>query len=148
MTSQYDWVSPVTDRADGSARMTYIDMDRITQNLAYLYYRCQDIGVNPDGSAVSKTNWTQNDIITVDEWSDILECLDNVCDAIQYIPSETPNYIMIYTNVNNVEKIEQNCYDIINTYDRLPDMNHYIGDMTGATYRYSGDNMNSGGRYR
>ena len=27
------WIEPVTDRTDGSARMTYIDMNRITGNI-------------------------------------------------------------------------------------------------------------------
>ena len=31
------WVTPVTNRTDGSALMTATDMDRITGNMAYLF---------------------------------------------------------------------------------------------------------------
>ena len=147
MANPYTWTEPVTSRSSGSERMTYEDMNRITTNLAWLYSQCLEIGVTPSGSIISKTNWIRNDIITVTEWSEILTCLTNVCDAIQYVPAVAGNSQMAYTNINNVEKIEMDCYDILMSYEHIPNMNHYIGDRLGTYYRYAGDPMNSGGRY-
>lgn len=147
MANPYTWITPVTNRSTGSDRMTYGDMTRIATNLAWLYKQCQEIGITPSGSIISKTNWSQNDIITVTEWSELLTCLMNVCNAIQYTPGESTNSQMIYTNINNVEKIELGCYEILSAYENIPNMNHYVGDKWGTFYRYAGDPMNSGGRY-
>lgn len=147
MANPYTWVEPVTSRASGTERMTYVDMNRITTNLAWLYSQCLEIGIPPAGSIISKTTWTQNDIITVTEWSEIKACLNNVCDAIQYAPGETVNNRMDYQNINQVEKIELGCYEILAAYENIPNMNHYVGDRLGSLYRYAGDLMNSGGRY-
>ena len=122
MANPYTWTTPITHRSSGSEMMTYVDMNRITTNLAWLYKQCQEIGITPAGSIISKTDWGQNDIITVTEWTEVLTCLTNVCNAIQYTPSEV-------------------------AYENIPNMNHYIGDRWGAAYRYAGDPMNSGGRY-
>lgn len=147
MANPYTWTTPITHRSSGSEMMIYVDMNRITTNLAWLYKQCQEIGITPAGSIISKTDWGQNDIITVTEWTEVLTCLTNVCNAIQYTPSEVANSQMTYTNINNVERIELGCYEILAAYENIPNMNHYIGDRWGAAYRYAGDPMNSGGRY-
>lgn len=147
MANPYTWTEPVTQRSSGSEMMTYVDMNRITTNLAWLYKQCQEIGITPSGSIVSKANWIRNDIVTVTEWAEILTCLANVCSAVQYTPSETTNNQMIYTNINAVERIELGCYEILAAYENIPNMNHYVGDRLGTAFRYAGDPMNSGGRY-
>lgn len=147
MANPYTWRDPVTNRSSGLERMTHEDMNRITQNLAWLYTQCLEIGITPTGSIISKRDWTQNDIITASFWAELLTCLSNVCDAIQYTPSQVANNQMYYTNINTVETIEFSCYDIISAYERIPNLNHYIGDKWGSAYRYAGDPMNSGGRY-
>lgn len=147
MAHSYTWTNPVTDRTSGQARMTYIDMNRITQNLAWLYEECVDQGITIAGSMVSKRTWVQNDIITLANWQNILTCLQNVCDAVSYNAPSEPDDTMIYTNINNVELIEYACYDILSAYDKVPNMNHYVGDKLGTSYLYAGDPFNAGGRY-
>lgn len=147
MANPYTWIEPVTNRSSGTDRMTYEDMNRITVNLAWLYAQCGEMGISVSGSIISKTNWIQNDIITIAEWSEILTCLDNVCDAIQFSKQTEPNNAMTYTNINNVERIELDCYGVLASYEHIPDMNHYVGDKWTSAYRYAGDAMNSGGRY-
>ena len=127
--------------------MTYEDMNRITGNLAWLYAQCGEMGLSVSGSIISKTAWIQNDIITVAQWTEILTCLDNICTAIQYAKQTEPSNTMIYTNINNVEQIELDCYGVLASYEAIPNMNHYVGDKLVAAYRYMGDDFNSGGRY-
>lgn len=147
MANPYTWTQPVTTRSSGSERMTYEDMNRITVNLAWLYAQCGEIQITVPGSIISKTSWIRNDIITVAEWAEILSCLTNICTALQYAKPTEPDNTMIYTNINNVEDIELNCYNIIAAYENIPNMNHYVGDKIGTAYRYAGDGFNSGGRY-
>ena len=147
MANPYTWTEPNTTRASGSERMTYEDMNRITVNLAWLYAQCGELGIPVAGSIISKTDWIQNDIITVTEWAEILTCLDNICDAIDYVKAVDPDNSMTYTNINNVEELELICYNILAAYLLVPNMNHYVGDKLGTAYRYAGDDFNAGGRY-
>lgn len=147
MANTRTWTAPVTDRTDGAAMMTYDDMNRITENLAWLYEECVDRGISISGSVISKTTWVNNDIITVANWTEILTCLTNVYTAVGYAPQTTPDDSMLWSNINQVETIEYECYEILAAYDRIPNMNHYVGDKLGTMYRYAGDDFNMGGRY-
>lgn len=147
MANPYTWRDPVTQRSSGSERMTYEDMNRITQNLAWLYAQCGEIGISVPGSVISKREWIRNDIITVAQWAEILTCLTNVCTALSYVKPTEPNNVMIYTNINNVERIELELWQILASYENIPNMNHYVGDKLGTAYRYVGDDFNAGGRY-
>lgn len=135
------WITPVTDRTSGSAMLTYEDMNRITGNIGYLYDLCQSMGITIAGSRISKTEWTQNDIISVSDWSNLLTCLGNARNAVGYIATD-PTYLMTWDNINEVEKQTQAVYTIINAYDNLPRMNHWLGDPY-----FAGDEINAGGRY-
>lgn len=147
MANTRTWTEPVTYRSSGSALMSYEDMNRITENLAWLYTECGEQGIPITGSIISKTVWTRNDIITVSQWAEILTCLRNVYTAVGFTPATVPDNQMIYTNINNVESIEYGCYDILAAYERIPNMNHYVGDKLGTNYLYAGDPFNAGGRY-
>ena len=147
MANPYTWTDPVTTRSSGSVRMSYEDMNRITTNLAWLFSQCGEMGISVSGSIISTTSWIRNDIITVAEWAEILTCLDNICDAIQYAKQIDPDNTMVYTNINTVEQIELDCYSVLASYENIPNMNHYVGDKLGTAYRYMGDDFNSGGRY-
>lgn len=147
MANPYTWQIPVTSRSSGSERMTYEDMTRITENLAWLYTECVERGISISGSIISQTAWTRNDIITVSFWAELLDCLANVCAAVSYTPQTTANSQMAYTNINIVETIERDTYEILSAYDRQPNMNHYVGDKIGTNWRYCGDGFNMGGRY-
>ena len=135
------WITPVTDRTSGSAMMTYEDMNRITGNIGYLYDLCRSDGITIAGSRISKTEWTQNDIITRANWSNLLTCLGNARNAVGYVATD-PTYLMTWDNINEVEKQTQAVYVIISTYDSLARINHWIGDP-----HYAGDAINAGGRY-
>lgn len=136
------WIEPVTNRTSGSARMTYKDMNRITGNLVWLYDYLTEQGITVAGSAYSKTDWTQNDIITVAQWTELLTCLSNVCTAVGYQPEKAPTNTMSYTNINNVETIELIVHDMAVILDDLARINHWIGDPL-----YAGDDFNAGGLY-
>lgn len=147
MANTRTWTTPVTDRTDDTAMMAYGDMNRITENLAWLYEECVEQGLSISGSIISKTNWVNNDIITLAEWTEILTCLTNVCTAVSYTPSGTATNSMTWSNINLVEEIELGCYEILSAYERIPNMNHYVGDKLGTAWRYCGDDFNMGGRY-
>lgn len=141
------WVEPVTDRQDGSAVMTYTDMNRITGNLKWLYDTCVANSITVSGSAISKTIWTQNDIITATFWAELLTCLANVCSAVGYTPTNAPNDQMLFDNINQIETIELACETILANYATQGRMNHYVGDKIGNAHLYAGDPFNAGGRY-
>jgi hypothetical protein len=141
------WVTPVTDRKDGSARMTYNDMNRITGNLEWLYHSIQSSGIPIAGYAISKSHWSRNDIVTARFWKELLTCLENVCTALGYTPKDKVTYHMTWNNINLLEDIERLCHDIFVVYDEMPRLNHYVGDMLSANYLYAGDDINAGGRY-
>ena len=135
------WITPVTDRTSGSSMMTYEDMNRITGNIGFLYDLCRSDGITIAGSRISKTSWAQNDIITRANWSNLLTCLGNARNAVGYIAAD-PTYLMTWDNINEVERQTQAVYTIIEAYDNLPRINHWIGDSF-----YAGDPINAGGRY-
>ena len=136
------WVTPVTDRTDGSAMMTATDMDRITGNIAYLFDYATQEGHAPEGSTVSKTSWTKNDIIELSFWTEMLEVLANIMAAVFYVPAVEPDYAMDWENINNIETISYNLYYIIANFNNMSPINHWCGDEF-----YSGDNINVGGTY-
>jgi hypothetical protein len=136
------WITPVTDRTDGSAMMTATDMDRITGNIAYLFDYATQEGHAPSGSTVTKTSWTKNDIIERDFWEDMLETLANICAAVEYVPDTDPTNAMEFENINNVEQISFNLYNIIANIGRMSAINHWAGDDL-----FAGDPVNAGGTY-
>lgn len=99
------WITPVTDRQTGLSRMTYEDMNRITTNINKVRWLLVASGYTPGGSDCPKTSWTQNDIITAEDWSAILSALSGACTPIEYVPETEPTSAMTYQNINNVESI-------------------------------------------
>lgn len=141
------WTTPVTDRTDGTSTMTYQDMDRITGNLKWLYDACVSASIPIAGSAISKTSWARDDIITTTFWTELLTCLENVCTALNYTPPIAANSNMTWNNINAVEDIELVCYNMLAAYVYLARLNHYVGDKLGTSYLYAGDSFNAGGKY-
>lgn len=136
------WVTPVTDRTDGSAMMTATDMNRITGNIDYLFDYATAEGLSPSGSTVPKTSWTKNDIIERSTWEATLETLSNLCECVEYNPEANPTNEMEYENINNVETISRNLYYIIQNIRYQANNNHWVGDNI-----YVGDQINAGGTY-
>lgn len=103
------WTTPVTDRVDGSARMTYTDMNRITGNVAFL----QDAIYG--AISISQTTWTYNDIIARAFWEDMLTSLREMA-AIENVTVLDMSNEMTWQNINNVETM------ILNMYNALGDL--------------------------
>lgn len=120
------WITPVTDRTDGTARMTASDMDRITGNLDYLATETTSAGLS---GAVSpaKTAWTTDDIITVTDWSDILASLDSILATLQ-LPTGGANDSMIYWNINVVESLSLQAYDRLTQIVNGTILNRFVND--------------------
>lgn len=136
------WVTPVTDRTDGSAMMTATDMDRITGNIAYLFDYATQEGHAPSGSTVTKTSWTINDIIERSFWEAMLTTLANICEAVEYVPETDPTNAMEWENINHIEDITNRIYYIIGQIGNLQGLNHWAGDDL-----FAGDPVNAGGTY-
>lgn len=127
-TTQWTWRTPVTDRADWYARMRYTDMNRITQNINYLVDYAADLGFSIVRKYCQKSTWIQNDIISVAEWSSLLERLNAVANAVGYKYEGTaPSDWMNYQNINNIEKMTLGVYTTLTLAER----NHlplFVGD--------------------
>lgn len=101
------WIEPVTDRQSGGAMMTYEDMNRITGNVAYLQEALL-------GSAtMSKTTWTQNDLIETAVWHEITDSVDEMADMLGVVNLGLTDE-MIYTNINYVESLCLQIYGALN----------------------------------
>lgn len=100
----YTWTTPVTNRSSGSDLMTYTDMNRITNNVAYLEEYIYGAAVIP------QTSWTRNDIIAKSFWEDMLTSISDMANAAAAtIPTMTN--VMGFQNINNVETACQAVYD-------------------------------------
>lgn len=105
------WITPVTNRTSGNARMTYKDMNRITGNIDYVYQALKSLGYPPAGNTVSKLEWTQNDIIDVDFWESMLSVMAAIYAALgETGPYELTND-MGWENINHVESWLFELYD-------------------------------------
>lgn len=136
------WITPVTDRTDGTAMMTAVDMNRITGNIDYLFDYATAEGLSPAGSTVPKTSWTKNDIIERSTWEATLETLSNLCECVEYNPTAPPTNIMEWENINHIEDITNRIYYIIGQIGNLQGLNHWAGDDL-----FAGDPVNAGGTY-
>ena len=87
------WVTPVYNRVAG-ARMTAADMNRICGNINYL-----------NSTTTLKTNWTDNDIVSVTAWNTILRWLEKARTALGYKTTLKPTTAQTYQNVNNIERL-------------------------------------------
>ena len=95
------WVTPVTSR-NATARMTYLDMNRISGNVSYLYNYAKDHGYDVQGDDVMKTQWTQNDIVAEDTWGSIESVLSAVRASVGL--SETSGNPSFYYSMNSFER--------------------------------------------
>lgn len=128
------WITPVTDRTDG-ARHTLSDQNRIAGNLDWLATETSARQLY-SGPTITKTVYTYNDYITVNEWANILEVLTALISALNVTAEETATDAMTYTNMNNVESLTLAVYE---KYQQLLDQanaNHYAGDGS-----YSADDV-------
>lgn len=132
------WITPVTDRTDG-AWDTLTDQNRIAGNLDWLATetRTHQLYLGP---SVTKTAYTYNDYITVDEWANILEVLTALITALNVTTEETATDAMTYANMNAVESLTLAVYEKYQMLLGQANANNYSGDGsyamdgTGAIY--------------
>ena len=92
-----DWITPITNRQDGTTRMTVSDMNRITGDVAWLEE-------NIAGSVtISKTTWSHNDIIDATFWAELLLHIGNLASMVG-AQIGTLTAAMTFDNINAVER--------------------------------------------
>lgn len=143
------WITPVTDRASGAARMTYADMNRIVGNINHLRNLAIEKGKTISLPPISKTSWIRDDIITTSQWYEILNLLLEIARAIDYVYPVEPDDKMNYLNINNVESISLTILALLEQSADDSLLNHWIGDGNDYPRQriYSGDPVNAGGEY-
>ena len=97
------WITPVTDRTTG-AMHTLQDQNRIAGNLDYLATELTERGLY-SGGTIQKTTYTSNDYITTDDWTDILNVLDGMLNALSIEGAGRATNLMTYDNMNTVEDL-------------------------------------------
>lgn len=97
------WITPVTNRTSGASRMTYLDMNRITGNISYLYNYAKDHGYTITFDDLSKTEWTQNDIVSKQFCDEMASVLNSLLSATG-MPTKFIMPPQGYTYVNNLER--------------------------------------------
>lgn len=113
------WVTPKTDWAD-TDYFTYADINRIDGNLNVLY-----------PSADLKTDFDNDDIITVTQWQAVLDTLDTIIETTGYsIDAEdtSPSMTAAAYNFNIVESLTQSLSDWIDLLNRQASARIYSGD--------------------
>lgn len=119
------WTTPVTDRQSG-AICTVTDMNRISQNIDWLATELTTYQLYT-GATVQKTTWTKNDYITIEDWTDILDVLDAMADALALLITGQPDAAQTYDNYNQVEDITLQIYDRLQLLLSQANLNKYAG---------------------
>lgn len=133
------WITPVTDRTSG-AYCTVTDMNRIANNLDYLTTEMSTAQLYY-GSTITKTAYTTNDYITVDDWSNILNVLEDLASSVPGDIAVGADDQMTYTNFNTVETITLTVYERFQMLLSQNKNNHYVNDdiyTNGAQSPYTG----------
>lgn len=117
------WVTPKTDWTSADM-FTYEDANRITGNLNY---------INADAGL--KETYTQDDVLTVFDWTMILSALSTVISTTGYRLSEDefPDNSASALNFNRVEDLTQSLNDWIELLDRQEAARIYTGDTWYAS---------------
>ena len=113
------WVTPKTDWAD-TDYFTYADINRIDGNLNVLY-----------PSADLKTDFDNDDIITVTQCQAVLDTLDTIIETTGYsIDAEDtpPSMTAAAYNFNIIESLTQSLSDWIDLLNRQASARIYSGD--------------------
>ena len=134
------WITPITDRTDG-ARHTLTDQNRIAGNLDWLATETRSHQLY-SGPSVTKSAYTYNDYIAVNEWANLLEVLTALQSALNIEAAETATNDMTWQNMNAVESLTLAVYGRYQMLLRQANANNYSGDgsytMDGTGAIYSG----------
>ena len=111
------WITPKTDWSELD-RCTYADINRIAGNLNYLL----------DDDAL-KADYTQDDVITASEWSDIVDAVVGlVASEHYYNTDDVPNMDANAFNFNIVEGLTQEIKDWVDLKAKQRDAAAYAGE--------------------
>lgn len=108
------WTTPVTNWSNGN-NFTHDDMNRICGNINYLY------------PAAALPSYTQNDILTTNDWEDMAKALFTLIE-VSGITGEVPVSNMTADTINAVEGLIQEIYDRINLNMAQEVATVYAGD--------------------
>lgn len=120
------WITPITDRSTG-ARCDESDMNRIAGNLDWLATEAAQKQIY-SGATISKTNYTNNDYVSVDDWENVLEVLNDLVDGLNVTIEGAADMSTTYTNFNTVESITLAIYNRYQLLLSQANANHYAGD--------------------
>lgn len=120
------WITPITDRSSG-ARCNESDMNRIAGNLDWLATEAAQKQIY-SGATISKTNYTNNDYVSIDDWENILEVLNDLVDGLNVTIEGSADMSTTYTNFNVVESITLAIYNRYQLLLSQANANHYAGD--------------------
>lgn len=100
-------------------------LNRIEQKQHELYTNLLKYGY--DTSCINKTDWTDDDIVTVSVYTRLLNNLDNLKKGFTYLKNGTitPTSMLDFENMNAVEKI---LYDIENLLNNMVNSWIYVCD--------------------
>ena len=121
----FSWTTPVTNREDGTAMMTYTDMIRITRNIGYLQEQLYTT------ATISKTSWSSDDIIYKTFWAELIAAL-NAMSTDTGAPTRDISDEMTFDNINEVERWELDIYNAIRGVTYAPLQDHNLDDITDA----------------
>lgn len=129
------WQTPVTDRLSG-AWHTLADQNRIAGNIDYL---ATELAAHQlySGGTIQKTTYIYNDYITVENWSDILEVLNAMLEALSIEGTGEATSAMEFENLNTVEEITLQIYERLELLLSQSQNNHYTGDDIFTQGEYS-----------
>lgn len=120
------WITPVTDRTSG-AICTANDMNRIAGNLDWLTTELSTHQLY-SGTTISKTSYNADDYVTIGNWSNILDVLNDLIDAILPDIGQTANDSTTFDNFNTVESLTLAIYERYQLILNQANANHYVGD--------------------
>ena len=120
------WITPITDRSTG-ARCDESDMNRIAGNLDWLATETAQKQIY-SGATISKTTYINNDYVSVSDWENILEVLNDLVDGLNVTVEGAADMSTTYTNFNTVESITLAIYNKYQLLLSQANANHYAGD--------------------
>ena len=107
------WLEPVTDRGESSWCLPS-DLNRIDGNINYL------IGTS------LKTDFDEDDFLTVGQWEDIINNTVSACNKYGIKYTQTPTFDMTSDNFNNVENLLLMCYEMLTLWQKQRATNNYV----------------------
>lgn len=84
------WITPVTNRPNKSTRTTAADINRICNNINYLW------------ASTLRTNFTSQDIVTRVEWDKVVNRTNEIADLLGLDQASDST---LFTNLNYIESI-------------------------------------------